>query len=90
LGGVNRGTKGVKVIARKLPLKRDIITKIGLNTGKKKKRFRAIFMPQRSNIIFFWPPKLKYPLINTTVLYFTATVVYCYCTTTSTPIIILL
>jgi hypothetical protein len=61
-------------MARKMALKRDIIAKIGLNTSLKKKRFRAILMSQRAFFNLFWPQKSKYPLINTTVLYFTATV----------------
>jgi hypothetical protein len=35
-------------MARKIALKRDIITKMGLNTHSKKKEFRVIFMPERA------------------------------------------
>jgi hypothetical protein len=39
LGGVNRGSKGFQDMARKIGIKRDIITKMALNTSLKKKGF---------------------------------------------------
>jgi hypothetical protein len=50
LGGVNRGTKGFKVMARKIALKRDIITKMGLNTSFEKNGFGAIQPPKQVKI----------------------------------------
>jgi hypothetical protein len=60
LGGVNRGSKGFQDMARKIGIKRDIITKMALNTSLKKKRFRVILMPESAYRILFLallPPK---------------------------------
>jgi hypothetical protein len=54
LGGAKRGTKWFQVVARKIALKREIVTKIALNTSFKKNVFGAILMPQRSKLDFSW------------------------------------
>ena len=51
-GGVSRGTEGSQAMARKIALKREIITKRALNTSFEKKVFGAILMPQRSKCMF--------------------------------------
>jgi hypothetical protein len=52
LGGVHMGTKGFQDMARKIALKREIVTKRALNASFEKKVFGAILMPQRSKCMF--------------------------------------
>jgi hypothetical protein len=47
LGGVKRGTKWFQVMARKIALKREIVTKRALNTSPKKTGFGSSQPPQQ-------------------------------------------